>query len=78
MVLEVIGSKDRVDRCPGASARADATQRAWRVIAWLLTMKKRVCGSSLVVSLWSLIGVLSVSVILPVFALFLRLFLAKD
>lgn len=29
-VLNVIGGKGRVDRCPGASARAGATQRAQR------------------------------------------------
>ena len=67
-VLEVIGGKGGGDRCPGASARAGAARRALRCDRRLFAMKKRVCGSSLVVSLWSLIGVLSVSVIPPVSA----------
>ena len=72
MILEVVGRKDGLDRCPGASARVGATQRAQRCDDAALIMKERVCGSSLVVSLWSLIGVLLVSVIPLVFALFLR------
>ena len=63
MILEVIGGKGRVDRCPGASARADAAQRAQRCGDAALIIEGRVCSSPLVLSLWSLIGVLSVSVI---------------
>ena len=63
MYLEVKGGKGRIDRCPGVSARTGAARRAQRCDRRLFAMKKRVCGSSLVVSLWSLIGVLPVSVI---------------
>ena len=60
-VLEVIAGKGGVDRHPGASARAGATQRARRVTAMLSTIRRGVgarllIGSLSVVSDWCSLG----------------------